>query len=387
MIALMLAALLLAPLAPPSPRAVPAPAPMAVAVAPAEPATAPPAEPSPLPPEVRELVELARALHESLGAPPPPGPVVDGPGTLPEWAELALPAAMAHLREVRSETTLTVPRPTTLDVSTFAGMITVQAWNRNEVRVIARHGRRDRLQPRLVNGTLTVVVVDRTGEPAFGDVTVLVPEWMPMRLSSVESPIDVEGVRAAIEAGSIRGDVVVHQVVGALQLRSVEGLVRVLDARGPVQVASINNLVVLERITGGIDAESVNGDIQMSDVDSHDVDASSVNCNVQFLGPFQPRGRYRLASHNGNLRVGVPVGADVDVSVHNFRGAFRNGLLPPVGPHGAGNRFTFTLGGGGSSLELQSFQGFIQLLRSNEMPAQAPPAAPRPPSVPQPEGR
>lgn len=365
MIAILLAALLVSPAPPP-----------------------PPAEPAPLPSEVRELVEMARALHEALGVPAPPGPIVDGPVTMPEWAEFVLPAGMAHLREVRSETTLVVPRATTLDVSTFAGTIAVQAWSRNDVRVVARHGRRDRLQPRLENGTLTVVVVDRAGQPAFGDVTVLVPEWMPMRLTSVESPIDVEGVRAAIEAGSIRGDVVVRQVVGALQLRSVEGLVRVLDARGRVQVASINNLVRLERITGGIDAESVNGDIQMSGVDSRDVDASSVNGNVQFVGPFQPRGRYRLASHNGNLRVGVPVGADVDVSVHNFRGAFRNGLLPPVGPHGAGSRFTFTLGGGGSSLELQSFQGFIQLLRSNEMPLpQAPPAAPRPPSAPQTEDR
>ena len=205
------------------------------------------------------------------------------------------------------------------------------------------------------------------GEPAFGDVTVLVPAWMPMRLSSVESPIEVAGTRATVEAGSIRGDVVVHQVAGPVNLRSVEGRVWVLDVHGPVQAASLNNLVRLERVVGGIDAESVNGDIQISDVDSPDVDASSVNGSVLFLGPFQPRGRYRLASHNGNLQVGVPVGADVDVSVRNFRGAFRNGLPMLVAPHGAGRPFTFTLGGGGSSLELQSFQGIIQLLRSNEL--------------------
>jgi hypothetical protein len=347
-------------------------------------ATAIPAEAPAPPPAPRELLELARVLHEALGE-PPAAPIVDGPDAPPGWVELALPAAMARLREVRSDTTLTVPRTTTLDVSTFAGTITVQAWNRADVRVIAYHGRGDRLQPRLVNGTLGVAVVGRDGEPAYGDVTVLVPAWMPMRLASVEGPIAVEGVRAAVDAGSIRGDVVVRQVVGALQLRSVEGLVRVMDVRGTVQVASINNLVRLERIVGGIDVESVNGDIQMADVESADVEASSVTGNVMFLGPFQSRGRYRLVSHSGNLRVGVPVGADVDVSVHNFRGAFRNGLRAPVGPHGVGRRFTFTLGGGGSSLELQSFQGFIQLLRSNEL--LLPQAPPRPPSVPQAEDR
>jgi hypothetical protein len=373
-IAILLAAWLLVPAAP--------------AAAAPEAQAAPEAPAAPLPADLREIVELAREAHRALGAPPAPGPVLDGPGAPGEWLEIALPAGVLRLREVRSETTLVVPPSTTLDVSTFAGTIAVQAWTRNDVRVIARHARRDRLQPRLENGTLTVSVVDRAGEPAFGDVRIFAPETMAMRLSSVESPIDVEGMRAAVEAGSIRGDVYVRQVVGAVRLHSVEGLVRVIDARGRVQVASINNLVRLERVVGGIDAESVNGDIQMSDVESPDVEASSVNGNVFFLGPFQPRGRYRLASHSGNLRVGVPVGADVDVSVRNFRGAFRNGLPAPVGPHGAGQRFTFTLGGGGSSLELQSFQGFIQLLRSNELSLpQAPPPAPRPPSAPQAEDR
>ncbi|HUK62442.1 MAG TPA: hypothetical protein VLV15_03885, partial [Dongiaceae bacterium] len=160
----------------------------------------------------------------------------------------------------------------------------------------------------------------------------------------------------------------------------VEGLVRVLDARGKVDVASINNLVRLERVVGGIDAESVNGDIQMSDVEAPEVDASSVNGSVAFQGPFQPRGRYRLVSHNGNLRVGVPVGADVDVSVQNFRGAFMNALPQHLAPHPAGRRFTFTLGGGGSSLELQSFQGLIQLLRAGE----GTPLPPRAPQAPEP---
>jgi hypothetical protein len=365
---------------------------LAVSLAACAPA-APPAAPAPLPAlaplpdDLRELVERARALHQAL-APQPPAPVVDGPEAFDEAFELALPASMAASREVRSETTLVVPRSATLDVSTFAGDIVVQAWPRNDVRIVARHGRRDRLAPRLVHDTLTVAVVGRAGEPAFGDLTVLVPAWMPMRLASVESPIGVQGVRAAVDAGSIRGNVFVRQVVGAVQLRSVEGLVRVLDARGPVQVASINNIVRLERIVGGIDAESVNGDIQMANIESPDVEASSVNGNVVFEGPFQHRGRYRLASHNGNLRVGVPVGADVDVSVHNIRGAFHNGLPAPLAPHGPGRRFTFTLGGGGSSLELQSFQGFIQLLRSNELSLpQAPPAPPRPPAAPQAEDR
>lgn len=308
--------------------------------------------------------------------------MVDGPGNASEWIELAMPAGMPHLREVRSETLMTVPRTTTLDVRNFSGNIAVQAWKRNDVRVIAEHGRRDHLMPQLENGTLSIAVLNRHGEPAFGDVTLLVPEWMALRLSSFESGITVDGVKAAIDAGSVRGDVVVRQSRGPLQLRSVEGGVRVFDARGHVQVASINNLIQLVRVIGLVDVESVNGNIEMSEVTSADVEASSVNGSVDFSGPFQPRGRYKLTSHRGNLRVGVPVGSAVDVSVANYNGAFESGFPVLTTPRARGRRFTFTLGGGGSSLELQSFEGLIKLMREDGMPLPPrplPAPAPAPP--------
>jgi hypothetical protein len=310
--------------------------------------------------------------------------VVDGPGEVSEWIELAMPAGMPHLREVRSETLMVVPRSTTLDVRNFSGNISVRAWKRNDVRVVAAHARRDHLEPQLEDGTLSIAVLDRHGEPAFGDVTVLVPEWMALRLSSFESAISVQGVKAAIDAGSVRGDVVVRSSRGPLQLRSVEGGVRVFDARGHVQVASINNLVRLVRVIGLVDVESVNGDIQMSQVESADVEASSVNGSVDFSGPFQPRGRYKLTSHRGNLRVGVPVGSAVDVSVANYNGAFESGFPVLTTPRERGRRFTFTLGGGGSSLELQSYEGLIKLMREDGLPVPPrPAAAPAPPSPPE----
>jgi hypothetical protein len=101
---------------------------------------------------------------------------------------------------------------------------------------------------------------------------------------------------------------------------------------------------------------------------------------VDFSGPFQPRGRYRLTSHRGNLRVGVPVGSAVDVSVANYNGAFESGFPVETTPRAKGRRFTFTLGGGGSSLELQSYDGLIKLMRDDGLPAPPRPTpAPAPP--------
>ncbi len=376
-----------APAAPAPPRAPEAPVRIVAVCAPAAIAEAPEA---PEPPSwiARTLAQVIadapdpEAMAAALARAPRPRIVIDGVAPEAEAFEWALPAGLPQLRETRTDTVINVPRGTALAVSNVAGTIVVRAWKRHDVRVVAVHARRDRLAPRLEAGTLTVSMVGRHGEPAFGDLTVMVPESMPMQLSSIESPIDIEGVRAAIAAGSVAGDVIVREVRGPLELNSVEGGVHVVDSRGRVRVASINNLVRLERVEGLIDAESVNGDIRLDGVESPDVDASSVNGSVVFTGPFQPRGRYRLASHRGNLRVGVPVGAKVDVSVATFNGAFQSRLPHEVVPRtGKGRRFTFTLGGGGSSLELQSFEGLIQLLRDDGPPdAPAPPAPPAPPA-------
>jgi hypothetical protein len=371
--------------APPAPEAIAAPMPAPMPYAPiAVPAIAP----APMNPALAERLARLRAYLEAMRA-LEQARVADVDGPAPDAGDddgdPMMLAGAPHLREVRSETLLTVPRSTALEVSNFAGRIAVQAWNRNDVKVIAEHGRHDHLEPRLENGTLVIGVLDRHGEPAFGDVSVMVPAWMPLRLASIESAIDVEGLRAAIEAGSVRGDVSVRESRGPMQLRSVEGGVHVVDARGQMRCASINNMVRLVRVAGLIDAESVNGDIQMSQIESPDVDASSVNGSVAFSGPFQPRGRYRLASHRGNLRVGVPVGSGVDVSVTSFKGMFESGLPVPVMPNARGRRFAFKVGGGGSSLDLQSYQGKILLTRDDEQRAtpQPPPApAPAPPPVP-----
>lgn len=364
-----------------------------------------------------------------------PGP--DEAGTPPDWLEMVAPAGERREFTARTETLITVPRGVALEISNLVGNIRVEGWDRDVVRIVADHDRRDQLRARVVtlrrqaadlgrraealrrraeadrmraedargraeseaergeriaagleNGTLQVETLNRMGIPAVVDYTITVPQWMALRLSGMQTDISVEGVRGAIEAESIRGDVEVRGGRGPLQLSSVEGSVRAFDCDGGLQASSINEDVTLDDVAGALVVESVNGDIRIGKVRSRSVEASSVNGSVVYKGAFEPRGRYRLASHAGNLVVGVPVGAGVDVSVATFQGGFRSGFPLEIGPWRRGQKFNFVLGTGGSSLELESFQGLIQLLRPGEIPAPAPaprampaPKAPHPPKV------
>lgn len=382
-----------------------------------EPPPAPPVQAAPAPQRSHVVIErrfgrvhARRGPDGSLVVTPGPAfvftPGADEAGEWPRWIELAWPAGARREFTASTETLITVPKGVALQVANLVGDIRVEGWERDAVRIVARHGRRDRLEARLVGarpaaqpapgmrrsarpaapharGTLQVETLTRLGIPAVVDYTITVPQWMALRLSGMESDITVEGVRAAIEAESIRGDVVVRRGRGPLQISSVEGDVRAFDWDGPLRASSINRGVELDEVSGVLVVESVNGDIRMGRVRSGDVEASSVNGTVVFRGPFEPRGRYRLASHAGNLVVGVPVGAGIDVSVSAFEGGFRSGFPLELGERRRGEKFNFVLGAGGSSLELESFQGLIELLRPAEVPAFAPaPKAPRSPRAP-----
>jgi DUF4097 and DUF4098 domain-containing protein YvlB len=188
-----------------------------------------------------------------------------------------------------------------------------------------------------------------------------------------------------VNAESVSGDVLVRGASGPLELSSIEGTVRVMDSAGGVRATSVNSEVRLERIAGQVSCESVNGNIRLEQIDSGEVRASSMNGMVLFLGDFQRQGHYALTSHQGNIVVGVPENAGLDVSVVNFLGGFRSGfpLKDGQAPRRTGE-FNFTLGRGGSSLNLESYQGLIQLLRPAELKARLARLAPEAPAAPSP---
>ncbi|MFN8587639.1 MAG: hypothetical protein U0704_07520 [Candidatus Eisenbacteria bacterium] len=308
-------------------------------------------------------------------------PEPDSPASPPLVWEMVFPAGPRTF-ETKTDTTVKVYRGAALVLNNLAGDISVEAWKKDAVRIRAKHSKRDRIVVQFQRGALSIEAVNRAGAAPIVEYALVVPEWMAVQLSGIESDIAVQGMRAPVEADCMRGDIRVVGSHGPLQLSSVEGEVNVVDARD-VRATSINNGVQLEQVVGQIEVESVNGDIAMRRVRSPRVVASSIGGSVVFSGAFEPRGHYRLVSHTGNLQVGVPVGAGVDVNVASWNGAFQTDLPLQVGRQRRGRQLRFTLGGGGSTLELESFQGLIQLLAPSELPPAQPPKAPRAPKAPQ----
>jgi hypothetical protein len=265
---------------------------------------------------------------------------------------------------MRTDTTIAVRAGSKLMLNNFGGAIAIRTWARNAVRVRAAHGRRDWIEIGSTDKTLHVTSTSRTPGPSRSVAYELtVPPWLPVALSGVYNDVNVEGLKGGIDVETVRGNIVVRQAAGLIALRSVEGVVDLVGAKGVIKVSSVNEAVRIANAIGSIAAEGVNGDIHLIDVDSKDVEATTVNGEVVYDGRIQDGGSYRFATHNGDIALGMSDKANATVGVSTFSGDFESAfaIQPKKAPKG--HRFTFALGTGSAKVDLESFQGSIELLR------------------------
>ena len=278
-------------------------------------------------------------------------------------------AVLVSLAPVQGETdtTIAVPAGASLSVDNFGGAIVVHSWTQNRVKVHAEHGSRGGIEASLVGNTLTLRAGSRHGAPSVVDFDITVPQDMALTLSGTYTEIEVTGVRGAISAETVDGSIDVRGGSGIITLHSVQGSVTLADATGRIEVNSINESVELSNISGQIKAETTNGDVTLTGIKSASVEATTINGDVEYEGTVNDGGTYTFASHNGDITVSVPEGANVTLSVATANGDIDASFpLPFVGTREK-HRYTFKLGTGSARMEAESFQGDIELRRPSEM--------------------
>ena len=272
---------------------------------------------------------------------------------------------LALLQQIDS--TVPVERGQRLEVSSHAGDIAVKTWARSAVRVQADPGGRTTVEIDRSATSLTVRTEGRRGPPSMVDLQITAPAWMALDLSGVNTDISIAGARGPVSVETVQGQVDVEGGEGLVSLQSVQGSVSLRGAKGSLEVHSVNEDVVVSGSSGEVTAETVNGDITLSRVDGSSVTASSVNGDLEYDGTIRNGGRYAFSTHNGNITVSVPDGANAAVAVATFNGDFASEFPVTLTETRKGKRFSFTLGTGSAQMTLESFQGSIELVRPGSM--------------------
>jgi DUF4097 and DUF4098 domain-containing protein YvlB len=270
---------------------------------------------------------------------------------------------VAVMAATHTDTTVTVKPGMRLELNNFGGMIAVTTWSRNAVRVAADHSSRVEIEIDASDPSFEIRATHRRGIPTTVDYQLTVPKWMALELSGVNTDMSIENSEGEVEVQSVQGEVSVIGGTKNVTANSVEGAVRIEGASGKIECSSVNGNVHIERSTGPVVASSVNGEIVLDRIDSDDVEASTINGTVSYDGVIKDGGSYRFSTHNGDVAVTVPEGANATVSVATFSGEFSSGFPIQLRETKHGKRFNFTLGNGDARIELESFQGGIRLRR------------------------
>lgn len=263
----------------------------------------------------------------------------------------------------QTDTTIAVRPGARLDVSVFSGEIRVDTWSRNAIRIRADLSSREEIEIDGSESSVRVRVHSR-GEPPSVDFAITIPASVRLELGGLEADVSVDGAAADVEVGTVSGDVTVRGGSGFVSLHTVEGDVILSDADGRIDLGSVNGDVNVRAVRGRIALETVNGDVQLERIESSDLDAGTVSGDITFSGTITDGGRYRLTTHNGDLTVLVPQQINATVSVSTFNGDFESSFPVTLTEIRPGKRFSFTLGTGAARLELESFNGTIQLQRT-----------------------
>jgi hypothetical protein len=277
-------------------------------------------------------------------------------------ASLAVTLLAAASVSLATDTTVAVTPGTRLELSNFDGDIRVRVWDRHAVHVEADHDASDVVRVVKRGRVFSISSYSPGGPPGTVDYRITVPAGMPVSLKGVHTSATIQGLRGDVAVTTVSGEIALVGGAGQVALSSIMGPISVVGARGRLSVNSVNGEIRLSRIDGSILAETINGPIALARVVSDSVDASTVNGSLCYDGTIQKGGRYRFASHNGNIAVGVPEGTGAVISVATQIGDVESDFPLRI-KEKMGKRFQFRLGKGGAVLQLESFGGLIRLRR------------------------
>lgn len=272
----------------------------------------------------------------------------------------------AHREAPKTDETVAVQRGGRLTINNFAGEVIIHAWDKDSVRVVARHQSRTRVHIRPSAAGLSISASGTGGPQGSVDYDITAPAWMPIKVEGTYNFVTMDGVQGEVFANSVRGDIVIKGGTGTITAKSVEGEIQVDGARGKVNVSSVNERIRITDSSGEITAESINGAISMTGIDAKSVEASTVNGTIVYEGKLADGGRYSFGTHNGDVSLGVPENANATFAIRTYQGAFSTDL-PLAGVSRAdiqrGRRVVTTLGNGSADVSLETFGGTIRVRR------------------------
>lgn len=281
-------------------------------------------------------------------------------------------ALMALGMVQQTDTVFAVGSATRLEVDAPGGSVTVEVWDRNEVRVRAEHSSRTYVDIDRRGATIDVEAEARRGPANIVDFVITVPRSFDLELDGMYTDITVEGADGEVEAESLHGDVIIRGGRGVVKASSVQGRVLIEGSQGRVEAESAAAEIRIRNASGEILAESAGGDIILENVRATSVDVGTVGGRVFYSGTFAANGSYFFGSHGGTVTLSLPENVAASMTLSTIYGSITSNLPGAPARFEKGQRNAFQVGGGGAVVEVETFGGRIRVVRQGTEGSAAP---------------
>ncbi len=237
------------------------------------------------------------------------------------------------------------------------GTVTVKAWTKSEVLVLA-----DLASSDIDLGT------DQNGDHIDIGTRPVSDNVSPDDLR-VDYQVNVPE-NSELQIHSDSGQVSVANVLGDMNIESVASGVDLQDVAGYLTVKTVAGSFSCVRCAGRIEANSISGNFKFVGTRSKHVHAQTSTGNILYAGEFLPDGEYRLKNYSGVIELQFASGDSFDLTATSLKGKVNNAakLIPPAhsyhSPVAEGNALVGSYNTAGRArVELSSFAGTINVVK------------------------
>lgn len=271
-------------------------------------------------------------------------------------------AMLAALAPAQQADTTFVVDASRLEVTQLEGTISVTGWDRNEMRVQAAYDEDEgRLDIRQSGGTIHVATKGEWGEPVYGELELSVPSGIALEITGVSLEVGIERSAGSVSVSTAEGEILLVGGSGNVALNAVDGPVTVAGASGKIAINAVDGDVSVSESDGAIAVTAVDGNVTLEGITSDNVSVNAVDGDIGYVGTIADGGRYVLSTHDGDLDVLIPDGANARISIDTFSGELDTDFAVELEGDFGKKRISFTVGTGKALVELSAFDGTISL--------------------------
>ncbi|MGQ0543520.1 MAG: DUF4097 family beta strand repeat-containing protein [Blastocatellia bacterium] len=284
---------------------------------------------------------VAFAQHDVPKPPKPKADVVTKPK--PETAPTPDKVYSEHskIKASTSEKSISVDSNVNIKLCVSNGNLRVNGWERNEVRVFVKSGRKPSIRVQEKDAAsgkpnwlwITNTAIEGATPAPMSDclsgasIELDVPMKASLNLSGRTTETTIDSVKK-VNVKNISGNIFLRNIAGGITAATYQGGLMVENSAGAISLeTTTGNIVAVEVSPGQIGdlfkAKTNSGALSMQEVDHRQIEANSISGSVLFNGKFLPGGIYSFKTSNGSIKMSLPEASSFKIIASYGYGALK----------------------------------------------------------------